>query len=171
MGYVVGGCTVQCTCYTEHGRYGLSCPYVETVLLFMLTQRKIPGPLPSYCKQHGPWNQATMHKVHYGNYVQNALWPLTSLKVVVTMETVCVCFCIHKLPTPHPASSHEEKGSGIITSNPWASFETWGQSNYWKCRSKNKFIEWQHSNESLWHTSVVLFKVILFNTDKFVILH
>ena len=29
--YVVGGCNVQCTCYTEHGRYGLSCLYAETV--------------------------------------------------------------------------------------------------------------------------------------------
>ena len=31
MGYVVGGCNVQCTCYTEHGRCGLSCLYAETV--------------------------------------------------------------------------------------------------------------------------------------------
>ena len=31
MGYVGGGCNVQCTCYTEHGRYGLSCLYAETV--------------------------------------------------------------------------------------------------------------------------------------------
>ena len=31
MGYVVGGCNVQCTCCTEHGRYGLSCLYAETV--------------------------------------------------------------------------------------------------------------------------------------------
>ena len=31
VGYVVGGCNVQCTCYTEHGRYGLSCLYAETV--------------------------------------------------------------------------------------------------------------------------------------------
>ena len=30
VGYVVGGCNVQCTCYTEHGRYGLSCLYAET---------------------------------------------------------------------------------------------------------------------------------------------
>ena len=29
--YVVGGCNVQCTCYTEHGRYGLSCLYAEAV--------------------------------------------------------------------------------------------------------------------------------------------
>ena len=28
---VVGGCNVQCTCYTEHGRYGLSCLYAEAV--------------------------------------------------------------------------------------------------------------------------------------------
>jgi len=27
----VGGCNVQCSCYTEHGRYGLSCLYAETV--------------------------------------------------------------------------------------------------------------------------------------------
>ena len=31
VGYVVDGCNVQCTCYTEHGRYGLSCLYAETV--------------------------------------------------------------------------------------------------------------------------------------------
>ena len=31
MGYVVGGCNVQCTCYTEHGTYGLSCLYAEAV--------------------------------------------------------------------------------------------------------------------------------------------
>ena len=31
MGYVVGGCNVQCTCCTEHGRYGLPCLYAETV--------------------------------------------------------------------------------------------------------------------------------------------
>ena len=31
LGYVVGGCNVQCICYTEHGRYGLSRLYVETV--------------------------------------------------------------------------------------------------------------------------------------------
>ena len=31
MGYVVGGCNVQCSCYTEHGRYGLSHLYAETV--------------------------------------------------------------------------------------------------------------------------------------------
>ena len=31
MGYVVVGCNAQCTCYTEHGRYGLSCLYAETV--------------------------------------------------------------------------------------------------------------------------------------------
>ena len=29
--YVVGGCNVQCTCCTEHGRYGLSRLYAETV--------------------------------------------------------------------------------------------------------------------------------------------
>ena len=29
VGYVVGGCNVQCTCCTEHGRYGLSCLYAE----------------------------------------------------------------------------------------------------------------------------------------------
>ena len=27
VGYVVGGCNVQFTCCTEHGRYGLSCLY------------------------------------------------------------------------------------------------------------------------------------------------
>ena len=27
----MGGCNVQCTCYTEHGRCGLSCLYAETV--------------------------------------------------------------------------------------------------------------------------------------------
>ena len=27
----MGGCNVQCTCYTEHGRYGLSCLYAEAV--------------------------------------------------------------------------------------------------------------------------------------------
>ena len=31
MGYVVGGCNVQCTCYTEHDRCGLSWLYAETV--------------------------------------------------------------------------------------------------------------------------------------------
>ena len=31
VGYVVGGCNVQCTCCTDHGRYGLSCLYAETV--------------------------------------------------------------------------------------------------------------------------------------------
>ena len=31
VGYVVGGCNIQCTFYTEHGRYGLSCLYAETV--------------------------------------------------------------------------------------------------------------------------------------------
>ena len=31
MRYVVSGCNVQCSCYTEHGRYGLSCLYAETV--------------------------------------------------------------------------------------------------------------------------------------------
>ena len=31
VGYVVGGCNVQCSCCTEHGRYGLSCLYAETV--------------------------------------------------------------------------------------------------------------------------------------------
>ena len=33
VGYVVGGCNVQCilASYTEHGRYGLSCLYAETV--------------------------------------------------------------------------------------------------------------------------------------------
>ena len=29
--YVVGGSNVQCSCYTEHGRYDLSCLYGETV--------------------------------------------------------------------------------------------------------------------------------------------
>ena len=29
--YVVGGCSVKCTCCVEHGRYGLSCLYAETV--------------------------------------------------------------------------------------------------------------------------------------------
>ena len=30
VGYVVDGCNVQYTCYTEHGRYGLSsCLYAE----------------------------------------------------------------------------------------------------------------------------------------------
>ena len=31
--YVVGGCMqcIQCTCYTEHDRCGLSCTYAETV--------------------------------------------------------------------------------------------------------------------------------------------
>ena len=24
-------CGLQCSCYTEHGRYGLSCLYAETV--------------------------------------------------------------------------------------------------------------------------------------------
>ena len=27
----MGGCNVQCTCYTDQGRYGLSCLYPETV--------------------------------------------------------------------------------------------------------------------------------------------
>ena len=27
----MGDCNVQCTCCTEHGRYGLSCLYAETV--------------------------------------------------------------------------------------------------------------------------------------------
>ena len=31
VGYVVGGCNVQCSCYTEHGRCALSCLYAETV--------------------------------------------------------------------------------------------------------------------------------------------
>ena len=31
MSYVVGGCNVQWSCYTEHGGYGLSCLYAETV--------------------------------------------------------------------------------------------------------------------------------------------
>ena len=31
VGYVAGGCNVQCICYTDHGRYGLSCLYAETV--------------------------------------------------------------------------------------------------------------------------------------------
>ena len=31
VGYVVGGCNVQCSRYTEHGRYGRSCLYAETV--------------------------------------------------------------------------------------------------------------------------------------------
>ena len=31
MGYVVGGSNVQCTCYIEHGRCGLSCLYAQTV--------------------------------------------------------------------------------------------------------------------------------------------
>jgi len=31
VGYVVGGCNVQCTCYTEHDRCGLFCLYAETV--------------------------------------------------------------------------------------------------------------------------------------------
>jgi len=30
---VVGCCNVQCSCYTEHGRYGLSCPYAETMVM------------------------------------------------------------------------------------------------------------------------------------------
>ena len=30
VSYAVGGCNVQCTCCTEHGRYGLSCLYTET---------------------------------------------------------------------------------------------------------------------------------------------
>ena len=29
----VGGCNVQCTCYTEHGRYSLSCLYAEAQVL------------------------------------------------------------------------------------------------------------------------------------------
>ena len=28
---LVGGCNVHCSCYTEHGRYGLSCLYAETM--------------------------------------------------------------------------------------------------------------------------------------------
>ena len=28
----VAACNVQCTCYTEHDRCGLSCTYAETVL-------------------------------------------------------------------------------------------------------------------------------------------
>ena len=31
MSYVVGGCNVQYTCYTEHERCSLSCLYAETV--------------------------------------------------------------------------------------------------------------------------------------------
>ena len=31
VGYVVGSCNVQCTCYTEHDRYDLSCLCAETV--------------------------------------------------------------------------------------------------------------------------------------------
>ena len=31
MCYAVNGCNVQCTCYTEHRRYGLSCLYAESV--------------------------------------------------------------------------------------------------------------------------------------------
>ena len=31
MCYVVGGCNVQCSCYTEHRRYVLSCLYAEAV--------------------------------------------------------------------------------------------------------------------------------------------
>ena len=31
MSYVLGGCNVHCSCYTEHCRYGLSCLYAETV--------------------------------------------------------------------------------------------------------------------------------------------
>jgi len=31
VGYTVGDCNVKCTCYTEHGRYGLSCLYAVTV--------------------------------------------------------------------------------------------------------------------------------------------
>ena len=30
---VVGDCNVQRTCYTEHGRYGLSCLYAKTVVM------------------------------------------------------------------------------------------------------------------------------------------
>ena len=31
VGYAVGGCNVQCTCYTELGRDGLSCLNAEIV--------------------------------------------------------------------------------------------------------------------------------------------
>ena len=31
VGYVVGGCNVQCSFHTEHGRFGISCMYAETV--------------------------------------------------------------------------------------------------------------------------------------------
>ena len=31
MGYVMEGCNVQCSCFTECGRYGLSCLRTETV--------------------------------------------------------------------------------------------------------------------------------------------
>ena len=31
VSYTVGGCKLQCTWYTERGRYGLSCLCAETV--------------------------------------------------------------------------------------------------------------------------------------------
>ena len=145
-------CTVQCSCYTEHGRYGLSCLHAETVKYSAtfhayttkdtrpsptLLQAARPSPTLLQAARPSPTLLQAARPLKRGNYAQSALRPLTSLKVAVTMESVCVYFCIvscphptHTPPTPHPhpthtpPSSHGEKGSGVITPNPWASFET-----------------------------------------------
>ena len=112
MGYVVGGCTVQCSCCTEHDRYGLSCLRAETVeysATFHAYTKKDTWPSPTLLQ--------AARTLKRGNYAQSALRPLTSLEMIVTMESVCVYFHAHT-----PPSSHEEKGSGVT--NPWTSFET-----------------------------------------------
>ena len=103
MGYVVGGCNVYCSCYTEHGRYGLSCLHAETV--------EYSATLHAYTKKDTRPSSILLQAARSlkpGNYAQSALRPLTSLEVVVTMETVCVCFCI--VSCPHPTQLTQGEG-------------------------------------------------------------
>ena len=53
MGYVVGGCNVQCSCYTEHGRYGLSCLYAETVECMSVYGMYVMYGIWSIAAEHG----------------------------------------------------------------------------------------------------------------------
>ena len=143
-------CTVQCSCYTEHGRYGLSCLHAETVKYSAtfhayttkdtrpsptllqaarpsptLLQAARPSPTLLQAARPSPTLLQAARPLKRGNYAQSALRPLTSLKVAVTMESVCVYFCIvscphptHTPPTPHPHPTQLTRGEGVWCYNP-----------------------------------------------------
>ena len=100
--------------------------------LFMLTQKKIPGPLPPYCKQQGPWNEATMHKVHYD------LWPLSKWSLPWNQ------FVYIFMPTPHPA--HMRRRGLVLQILGQVSKREANQITgiYWKMQ---KYFNWSLNND------------------------